>query len=127
VRLEAFDRIVKLLAPPSLAAGTLLPTGIKVIDVMCPLVAGGTLAIAGEWKAGTAVVMEELVRRLSGGTDRISMFTFMPSGRGITHAEMREKEATATAPWARCRRSSSAARTARGRPRACRRSRGRTW
>jgi RNA polymerase sigma factor (sigma-70 family) len=89
---DAFERIVKLLAPPSLATGTLLPTGIKVIDVMCPLVAGGTLAIAGEWKAGTAVVMEELVRRLSGGTERISMFTFMPSGRGITHAEMREKE-----------------------------------
>jgi RNA polymerase sigma factor (sigma-70 family) len=92
VSLEAFDRTVRLLAPPSLAAGTFLPTGIKVIDVMCPLVAGGTLAIAGEWKAGTAVVMEELVRRLSGGTDRISMFTLMPSGRGITHAEMREKE-----------------------------------
>lgn len=92
VSLEAFDRIVKLLAPPSIASGTLLPTGIKVIDVMCPLVAGGTLAIAGEWKAGTAVVMEELVRRLSGGTERISMFTFMPSGRGMTHAEMREKE-----------------------------------
>jgi hypothetical protein len=36
--------------------------------------------------------MEEPVRRLSGGTERISMFTFMPSGRGITHAEMRDKE-----------------------------------
>jgi F-type H+-transporting ATPase subunit beta len=36
--------------------------------------------------------MEELVRRLSGGTERVSMFTFMPSGRGMTHAEMREKE-----------------------------------
>ena len=89
---EGFDRIVQLLTPPSLAPGTLLATGIKVIDVMCPLVAGGTLAIAGEWKAGTAVVMEELVRRLSGGTERVSMFTFMPSGRGMTHGQMREKE-----------------------------------
>jgi RNA polymerase sigma factor (sigma-70 family) len=89
---EAFDRIVQLLAPPSLAPGTLVPTGIKVIDVMCPLVAGGTLAIAGEWKAGTAVVLEELVRRLSGGTDRVSIFTFVPGGGTMTYREMMEKE-----------------------------------
>jgi RNA polymerase sigma factor (sigma-70 family) len=89
---EAFDRIVQLLAPPSLEAGALLPTGIKVIDVMCPLVAGGTLAIAGEWKAGTAVVAEELVRRLAGGTERVSMFTFVPGGGTMTYREMTEKE-----------------------------------
>ena len=45
----------------------LLETGIKVIDVMCPLVAGGTLAIAGDLGGGSTVVMEELVRRLSAG------------------------------------------------------------
>ena len=89
---EAFDRIVQLLAPSSLVPGTLVPTGIKVIDVMCPLVAGGTLAIAGEWKAGTAVVLEELVRRLSGGTDRVSIFTFVPGGGTMTYREMMEKE-----------------------------------
>jgi len=89
---EAFDRIVQLLAAPSLAPGTLVPTGIKVIDVMCPLVAGGSVAIAGEWKAGTAVVVEELVRRLSGGTDRVSMFTFVPGGGSLTYAEMLQKE-----------------------------------
>jgi F0F1-type ATP synthase beta subunit len=89
---ESFDRIVELLATSSIAPGALVPTGIKVIDVMCPLVAGGTLAIAGEWKAGTAVVLEELVRRLSGGTDRISIFSFVPGGATMTHREMREKE-----------------------------------
>jgi F0F1-type ATP synthase beta subunit len=59
---EAFDRIVQFLASSSLGPGTLVPTGIKVIDVMCPLVAGGTLAIAasGEparpssWKSWSA-------------------------------------------------------------------------
>jgi RNA polymerase sigma factor (sigma-70 family) len=35
----------------------LIETGIKVIDVMCPLVAGGTVAIAGEPGAGVIVVM----------------------------------------------------------------------
>jgi RNA polymerase sigma factor (sigma-70 family) len=89
---EAFDRIVQLLAASTLAPGTLVPTGIKVIDVMCPLVAGGTLAIAGEWKAGTAVVLEELVRRLSGGTDRLSIFTFVPGGGTMTYREVMAKE-----------------------------------
>ena len=51
----------------------LLETGIKVIDVMCPLVAGGTLALAGDFGAGVTVVMEELVRRLSGGRDRLTI------------------------------------------------------
>ena len=59
---------------------------------MCPLMAGGTVAIAGEWKAGTAVVLEELVRRLSGGTDRVSIFTFVPGGGTMTYREMMEKE-----------------------------------
>lgn len=89
---ESFDRIVQLLAASSLAPGTLVPTGIKVIDVMCPLVAGGTLAIAGEWKAGTAVVLEELVRRISGSTDRVSIFSFVPGGGTMTFGEMMEKE-----------------------------------
>src|SRR5262249_60555943 len=79
---EAFDRIVQLLAAPSLVPGTLVPTGIKVIDVMCPLVAGGTLAIAGEWRAGTWVVLEELVRRLSGGTARRAVCALWAGGAG---------------------------------------------
>jgi RNA polymerase sigma factor (sigma-70 family) len=74
---EAFE----LLTAPGSAdaeAPKLLETGIKVIDVMCPLLAGGTVAIAGELGAETTVVMEELVRRLSGGTDRVSLFTLTP-------------------------------------------------
>src|ERR1051326_7600487 len=89
---DAFDRVVQLLAPSSLATGALVETGIKVIDVMCPLVAGGTLAIAGEWKAGTAVVLEELVRRVSGGTDRVSIFTFVPGGGTVSYREVMDKE-----------------------------------
>jgi RNA polymerase sigma factor (sigma-70 family) len=83
-----FERVVTQLAgPPPKAggAGKLLETGIKVIDVMCPLVAGGTVAIAGEFGAGTNVVMEELVRRLSDGTEGISLFTLMqwPAAREL--------------------------------------------
>ena len=56
----------------------LLETGIKVIDVMCPLVAGGTMAMAGDPGGGMTVVMEELVRRLSGGSDRLTILLMMP-------------------------------------------------
>jgi RNA polymerase sigma factor (sigma-70 family) len=76
-----FERVVTLLGgPPPRGgeAGKLLESGIKVIDVMCPLVAGGTVAIAGELGAGTTVVMEELVRRLSRGKEGIYLFTLTP-------------------------------------------------
>jgi RNA polymerase sigma factor (sigma-70 family) len=75
------DRIVPLLTGRPIGAGQegkLLETGIKAIDVMCPLTAGGSVAIAGELRTGIAVVSEELVRRLSGGTDRVSLFTLIP-------------------------------------------------
>ncbi|MBV9373670.1 MAG: sigma-70 family RNA polymerase sigma factor [Alphaproteobacteria bacterium] len=76
---NTFGRAVRLLAGPRhrKLEPKLLETGIKVFDVLCPLVVGGTVAIAGEFGAGTTVVMEELVRRLSGGADRISLFTLV--------------------------------------------------
>lgn len=92
----AFERVVPLLAgPPPTEAGALLETGIKVIDVMCPLVAGGTVAIAGEFAAGTTVVMEELVRRLGGGTERVSLFALVewPEREpGFSYAEQMKKD-----------------------------------
>jgi hypothetical protein len=75
-----FDRIAPLLAGSRATAGVnerLIETGIKVLDVMCPLAAGGTVALAGEYGAGVTVVMEELVRRLSGGADPVSLFVLM--------------------------------------------------
>ena len=76
---NTFSRAVRLLAGPRRRKlkPKLLETGIKVFDVLCPLIVGGTVAIAGEFGAGTTVVMEELVRRLSGGVDRISLFTLV--------------------------------------------------
>jgi RNA polymerase sigma factor (sigma-70 family) len=95
----AFDRVVPLLAGGAAAtagSGKLLETGVKVIDVMCPLVAGGSVAIAGELRTGIVVVMEELVRRLSGGSDHVTLFTLMPqwpdSPPGWSIAEELKKE-----------------------------------
>jgi F0F1-type ATP synthase beta subunit len=84
-------------APTTGQTGQLLETGIEVVDVMCPLVAGGTVAIAGEYGAGTTVVMEELVRRLSSGADRVSLFALVQKwdgegDPGFSHAEALKKD-----------------------------------
>jgi F0F1-type ATP synthase beta subunit len=69
---------VPLLAGPAPESARLVETGIKVIDLLCPLVAGGSVAIAGELRAGTTVVMEEMVRRLSVGSAPVTIFVMMP-------------------------------------------------
>jgi RNA polymerase sigma factor (sigma-70 family) len=80
VSLDELAKIVPLLAgpPPAAGASRLLETGIKVIDVMCPLVAGGSVAIVGEARVGIVVVTEELVQRLSRGPDPVSLFPLVP-------------------------------------------------
>ncbi len=101
-----FEQMIRLLVGPTSGTAGLpkfLETGIKVIDVMCPLVAGGTLAIATDIGAGVMVMMEELVRRLSGGCDPLSIFVMMPpqspewpyaleTEPGFSHAEQLRKE-----------------------------------
>jgi RNA polymerase sigma factor (sigma-70 family) len=92
---EGFARTVQVLSgPPGERAGAprLLETGIKVIDLMCPLTAGGTLAVAGEYRAGTVVVVEELVRRLCGGADRLSIFSMIPLPMTMSLEELWKKE-----------------------------------
>jgi F0F1-type ATP synthase beta subunit len=82
---EALDRAVRLLAGPTREPdrpAQVLETGIKVIDVMCPLVRGGTVAVAGELRAGTCVVVEELCRRLSREPGGLSVFAFIPPHPG---------------------------------------------
>jgi RNA polymerase sigma factor (sigma-70 family) len=80
ISLDELARIVPLLAgqPPVLGTCKLVETGIKVIDVMCPLMAGGSVGIVGEARVGIVVVAEELVQRLSHGPDRVSLFPLVP-------------------------------------------------
>jgi RNA polymerase sigma factor (sigma-70 family) len=74
------DRLVPLLTTPTVdgRSDRVVETGIKVIDVMCPIRAGGSVAIAGEYGTGNTVNMEELVRRISGGSDPVTLFLFFP-------------------------------------------------
>ena len=92
---EALDGAVRLLAGPLPEAGRppgLLETGIKVVDVMCPIIRGGTVAIAGEYRAGSMVVVEELAWRLRGEPGGVSIFAFIPPGPGLSFQEVWEKE-----------------------------------
>jgi F0F1-type ATP synthase beta subunit len=92
---DVLDGAVRLLAPPAREPSRppeLLETGIKVVDVMCPLVRGGTVAVAGEYRAGTVVVVEELSRRLSHKPGGVTIFSFIPPGPGASFQEMWAKE-----------------------------------
>ena len=76
-----FDRLVPLLtaaATDGRPSSEIVETGIKVIDVMCPIRAGGSVAIAGEYGTGNTVVMEEIVRRISRSSHPVSLFVLIP-------------------------------------------------
>ena len=76
-----FDRLVPLLtaaATDGRPSSEIVETGIKVIDVMCPIRAGGSVAIAGEYGTGITVVMEEIVRRISKGPHPVTLFVLYP-------------------------------------------------
>ena len=69
------DRLLPLLTR---ATNEIVETGIKVIDVMCPIRSGGSVALAGETGAGTTVVMEEIVRRISNSGYPVTLFVLFP-------------------------------------------------
>jgi RNA polymerase sigma-70 factor (ECF subfamily) len=75
------DRLVPLLTAATTdgrQSDDVVETGIKVIDVMCPIRAGGSVAIAGEYGTGPTVVMEEIVRRIHNLPHRVTMFVLLP-------------------------------------------------
>jgi len=84
---SALDRLVR---PAPVGPSKVLETGIKVIDVLMPVVRGGRVAILGGERVGTTVVMEELVRRLA--TAQLSVFIFCPVAGAENVREVREKE-----------------------------------
>ena len=51
-----------------------LETGIKVIDLLCPLPAGGAVGFIGPTGVGKVVMAAELVHRLHGGEENLTVF-----------------------------------------------------
>jgi F0F1-type ATP synthase beta subunit len=56
---------------------TFLETGIKAVDLLCPVVAGGSVAIAGDAGAGKLVLVQELARRLANLRGGVGVFAFV--------------------------------------------------
>jgi len=84
VNLDELARALPELAGPSpivSGAARLLETGIKVIDVMCPLVIGGNAILAGEANTGPTVTLYELTYKLNNVSDGTKLFTIAPVWR----------------------------------------------
>jgi hypothetical protein len=79
VDLDELGRLLPQLAGPSpiaTGAARLMETGIKVIDVMCPLVAGGNAIIAGEL-CNPSYTFYELTQRLKDSPDGLKLFALL--------------------------------------------------
>jgi RNA polymerase sigma factor (sigma-70 family) len=73
-------RAIRTLRHPRPSAPALLETGIKVFDLLCPLTAGGAVAVLGDMRVGATVVVEELALRLKDAPAGLTVFEFLPPG-----------------------------------------------
>lgn len=73
---QAMRQLRRAVATPPV----LLDTGIKVLDLLCPLVAGSAVAVLGDVRVGATVVVEELTLRLKDAPGGLTMFQFLPPG-----------------------------------------------
>ena len=79
------DRLVS--ANSVVTARDVITTGIKVIDLLAPLVQGGVVAVAGAMNVGKLVVVEELARRLTDAGQSVTLLVFLksPDELGVAH------------------------------------------
>jgi len=82
---QALAAILAALDPPAALAtpDDLLETGIKAVDLFCPLPRHGTIAVLGDMGVGKAVVLGELVQNLTGGAHRLTMVTCVQPGAEV--------------------------------------------
>jgi F0F1-type ATP synthase beta subunit len=94
--LATLHRAIDQLAPRTAEPHGLIATGIKVIDVFCPLQAGMRVALCGAaLNVGTFVVMRELTQRLQGHAQPLSLFTTVPTSDAGAWRVMHQKWAHA--------------------------------
>lgn len=74
---ESPREAIAALSPGRTGSASLLETGIKAIDLLCPIAAGGTVAITGDPGVGKLVLVQELARRLAEHRGGIGVFTFV--------------------------------------------------
>ena len=68
--------------------GALLETGIKAVDLFCPLSAGSLIGLAGDMQSGKMVLVEELIHRLANVDRPLSVLVFVhaPAEVGVIQA-----------------------------------------
>lgn len=79
------DSIAQLIGSLRRAERTsdLLETGIKAIDVLCPLPVGGLVGLVGDMESGKMVLVEELIHRLAGSETPLTMLVFIETAREV--------------------------------------------
>ena len=94
--LTILHRALDQLAPPRVTEPHgLIATGIKVIDVFCPLQVGMRVALCGALQVGTFVFMRELTQRLQGHAQSLSLFTTIATADADAWHVMRQEWAHA--------------------------------
>jgi RNA polymerase sigma factor (sigma-70 family) len=86
------DPIAQLIASLRRAERTsdVLETGIKAIDVCCPLPIGGLIGLVGDMQSGKMVLVEELIHRLADAKTPLSMLVFVETAREVAAVQQVE-------------------------------------
>jgi RNA polymerase sigma factor (sigma-70 family) len=81
---DALAQALELLAPPP-ATTSVVETGLKAIDLLCPLISGARLGLFGGGGVGKLVLAEELRQRLAPRGVPLSVFVLIePTGQPVT-------------------------------------------
>jgi RNA polymerase sigma factor (sigma-70 family) len=69
--------VITELSPPKDTSPKVLETGIKMVDLMCPLPSSGTVGLFGVQGVGRAVMVMELYHRLKSSNGKLLVFYFV--------------------------------------------------
>jgi RNA polymerase sigma factor (sigma-70 family) len=91
-------RALEILAPRRDAAPRLLETGIKAIDLLCPLPEQGSIAQVATALVGRVVLLDELRERLQGSAARLACFCMVDKTEPDTYRGRLPAELNADVP-----------------------------
>jgi RNA polymerase sigma factor (sigma-70 family) len=81
---------------PGTMSDQIVETGIKAIDVLCPLPMNGVVALAGDMQTGKMVLVEELVRRLVATQARLALLVFVETPAEVAVIQQETYRTSAT-------------------------------
>lgn len=74
---------------------TVLDTGIKAVDVCCPLSVGGLVGLVGDMHSGKMVLVEELIHRLADAKSPLTMLVFVETASEVAVVQQVEYRTSA--------------------------------